>query len=818
MGTLLQDIRYAWRTLSKSPAFACVAILTLALGIGANAAMFSIVEGVLLAPLPYRQPSRLVLLLESNKRFSKDAISYLNFQDWRKNSRSFTEMAAVMVAQGFDLTAPGTPEHLNGDRISSGYFQTLGENLILGREFSPEEDRAGGTPAVIISSRLWRERYASNPRVLGQSMSLDGVDRTIIGVAPFDSLIDNQSADVYTPVAQDDPLTLNSRAIHDSMFAIARLKPGITIDQAQEEMSGIQAHLDQLYPDADAGLGADVLPLKEELVGDSRGILLLLFCAVGLVLLIACANIANLLLARTARRTREFAIRAALGASRTRMARLLITESLILSLWGGVLGVALAKFGVRLAQSVMPLGLPRAENIGVNIPVLGFAFGVSVLAGILFALAPARKSSKVDPYSLLKEGGRGSSGGRQHAQSVLVITQMALTLALLAGGGLLLRTIRNLREVNPGFDPSHLIAFKVGLSPTVTNNGTALRVAFLQLLDRIRAIPGVRAADFTMLVPLSGGDNDTPFWIGSDKPAVVQNAPRMLVFPTGPDYLRTMKIPLLRGRFFTAQDTTKTPCVTVIDSVFAQSYFPSRDPVGQTLTFGFPVAPWGPCAIVGVVGHVKHWGLGERNSLTKAQSYYPIYQAADKLWPSGYSDMHIIVRTNLDTAGFLTALKSAVYAGGDGQTVYNVQSMSQVLSDSMSAQRFPMILLDSFAGLALLLASVGLYGVVSYSVTMRIHEFGIRMALGAGRADVFRMVIGEGLRLALAGALIGGVGSLMLGRLLLSFSHLLYGVRSSDPATFVAVTAMLTGVAVLACYIPARHAMRVDPMVALRYE
>lgn len=818
MQTLLQDLRYGMRLLRRSPVFTTVAILTLALGIGANAAIFSIVEGVVLAPLPYGEPARLVLLLESNKRFPKDAISYLNFQDWQKDSRSFEAMAAIMVEQGFDLTAPGTPEHLNGDRITSGFFKTLREHLVLGREFSPEEDQSGGAPTVIISARLWKSRFASSPEVLGQSMNLDGVDREIVGVAGTDTLIDNQNADVYTPLAQGDPLVLNSRAAHDAMVGIARLKPGVTIDQAQAEMSEIQGRLDQLYPDADQGLGAEVLSLKEELVGDSRGTLFLLLCAVGMVLLIACANIANLLLARSAKRAREFAVRAALGAGRAPLVRLLVTESLILSLSGGALGALLAKFGVRLVESVLPLNLPRTENIGVNMPVLCFALAASIVAGVLFGLVPALRISGVDPYALIKEGGLASSGRHQCMQGVFVVAQMALTLALLAGGGLLFRTIRNLQKVNPGFDANHLIAFKVGLSPSVTRNGAVLRVAFRQILDRIRSVPGVQAADFTMLVPLTGGDNDTPFWIGPDKPAVVQDAPRMLVFDTGAEYLRTMGIPLLRGRFFTGEDTTKSPCVTVIDSVFAQSYFSGKDPIGKALTFGFPVAPWGPCTIVGVVGHVKHWGLGEQNTLTKAESYYPLSQAADNLWPLGYPDMNIIVRTNLDTSKLIPAVQAVVYGGGEGQTVYDVRAMPQILSASVAPQRFPMVLLGAFAGLALLLASIGLYGVASYSVTLRIREFGIRVALGAQQADVFGMVIGQGLRLALAGAAIGAAGSIVLGQLLLSFSHLLYGIHASDPTTLLVASAILVLVAVLASYIPARRAIAVDPMVALRHE
>jgi predicted permease len=524
------------------------------------------------------------------------------------------------------------------------------------------------------------------------------------------------------------------------------------------------------------------------------------------------------LLARTAARSRELAVRSALGAGRKRIAQQLITESVLLSLVGGALGLVFAKWGVSLVLAAMPQTLPRTENIGVNPSILFFAFAVSIAVGIFFGLVPALKTSTIDLLASLKEGARGSTSAHHRAQSALVIIQMALTLVLLVSAGLLFRTVRHLWQTNPGFDTQHVIAFKVGLSPSATKSGSTVRAAYLQLLDRIRALPGVQAADFTMLVPLTDDANAPPFWIGSQKPAVVQNAPRTLVFDTGPDYLRTMGIPLLRGRFFTGDDTASSPCVAVIDNVFVQEYFAGRDPLGQTITFGWPVAPWGPCAIVGVVGHVKHWGLGSPGAYTEAQSYYPLYQSPDRLWPLVLSYLQIIVRTPLDTATVMPAIKAAVYGARSDQTIYDVRTMRQIVSESMSSQRFPMILLGAFACLALLLASVGIYGVISYSVTQRTHEIGIRMALGAERQNVFRMVIGYGLRLALVGLVIGAAAALILTRLLASFSQLLYGVGASDPVTFIVVSLVLTSVAVLACYIPARRAMRVDPMVALRYE
>jgi predicted permease len=816
MENLLLDVHFAFRMLRKSPGFTVVVILTLALGIGANTAMFSVVQGVVLAPLPYPEPDRLVMVLESNLRFPQDSISYPNFLDWQRSARSFQQMAVVRLDQGFDLTGPGTPEHLPGDEISSGFLGTLGVEPFLGRDFSPQEDQRGGAPVVIISNRLWRSRFGGNPKALGQPVTLGGMDYTIVGILPAQFRFIGD-ADVHLPLGQHNPLLLEARGSHDDMVSIARLKPSVSISQAQAEMSAIQDHLDQLYPDADRGLGIDIEPLKQIIVGDVRGTLLLLLGAVGLVLLITCANVANLWMARSAARSEEFAIRAALGASRSRVVRQLLTESVLLSLAGGALGVLFAVWGVRPLLALMSGNLPRTENVGVNASVLSFTFCVSIVVGILFGLAPALKSSKADLQSSLKEGGRGSRSAHHRAQSTLMIVQMALTLVLLVGAGLLLRTLRHLWETNPGFDTQHLVAFKVGLSPSDTKSGASIRISFQQLLERIRTIPGVQAADFTMLLPLTNADDEAPFWIDSQKPESVQNSPRTLVFGTGPDYLRTMEIPLLRGRFFTPEDTTKSPCVTVIDSVFAQQYFPGKDPVGQTITFGYST-PVGPCPIVGVVGHVSHWGLGETGTNTRAQSYFSLYQDPDKWVPLNYPDWKIVVRTPLDTATVIPAIKSAVYGGSSDETVYDVHTMQQIVSESMYSQRFPLILLGTFASLALLLASVGIYGVVSYSVAQRTHEIGIRMALGAEKHNIFRMVVGQGLRLSLAGLAIGAIVALILTRLLSSFSQLLYGVGTNDPATFIVVSLVLTIVAALACYLPARRAIRVDPMVALRYE
>jgi predicted permease len=806
-----RDVRFGARALRKNPGFAIVAVLTLALGIGANTAIFSVVESAVLAPLPYPQPDRLVTVSESRPNLKQLDISYPDFQDWQRNARSFEAMAAL-TWHDYDLTSPGVAEHLDGMEVSSGFFGTLGVKPVLGRDFSLAEDQPHGAPTLIISNRLWKDRFASSPQVLGKSVILDGVDFAIIGVLPpgFRLWTD---ADLYAPLGQGEPLLYGDRTIH-GIASIARLKPGISMGQAKGEMSAVQESLDRLYPAADRNLGVAIVPLKQSIVGDAGGTLLFLLGAVGVVLLIACTNVANLLLARSTARTREFAMRAALGASRARIIRQLLTESVLLALAGGVLGLGLAKLGVSLMLATVPAILPGSAIIGVNLPVLFFTFGISLVVGILFGIVPALKSSSVDVQEALKSGDRGSTRSYSRGQSALVIVQMALTLVLLVGAGLLLRTVRDLWTVNPGFDTLHVITFKVGLSPSLTKTASSTRIAYQQLLDRVRQVPGIQAADFTNVVPLSEQDNGGPFWVGAQEATSMQDAPHALYFETGPDYLQTMKIPLLHGRFFTRADTTESEKVVVIDSVLAREYFAGQDPVGQTIT----VAHWGTARVIGVVGHVRHWGLGDPGTYNPSQIYISFYQLSDQWVPAFAKSLSIAVRTPLDAAAVMPAIRNVIYGTGKDQPVYDVETMQRIASDSMASQRLPMMLLGGFAVLALLLASVGIYGVISYSVTLRVQEIGIRMALGAARRDVFRLVIGQGLRLALAGLLIGTAGALLLARLLSSFSRLLYGVRTSDPLTFVAVSLVLVCVSVLACYLPARRASRVDPMVAFRSE
>lgn len=814
---LSRDFRYAYRSLGKTPAYAITAILTLALGIGANTAMFSALDGVVLQPLPYHEPDRLVIVALYNRSLKYATyLSYPDFLDWQRDGRSFEQIAAF-TPTGFDLTNPGLPEHVEGQEVSAGFFSTLGVKLVIGRSFSSGEDRIGGMAAAIISDRLWRDRFHRSSSVIGKAVTLNGSGYTIVGVLSRAFRFEDQLADVYTPIGRGNPLFRSDRTVHD-ILCVARLAHGVSIGQAQAEMNILQLHIDELNPATEKGQTTSIVPLKQSLVGNVRETLLLLLGAVGIVLLIACANVANLLLARSAARTREFAVRRALGASRMQIIRQIITESLILSCAGGVLGLAIAKFGLSVLLTAVPVSLPRIENIGVNASVLLFALGVSIAVGFLFALVPALKHANTDLQADIKEGGRGSTGGHQRTQGVLAIAQVALALVLLSGAGLLFRTIRNLWSVNPGFDTQHVITFQVGISPSITQSPSGTRAAYRQLTEHIRQIPGVESAGLTALVPLGRGDNSGPFWLGPHQPASMAEIPRALYYPIGPDYPRTMQIPLLRGRFLKQADNIHSELVVLIDSLLARAYFPNRDPLGQTIT----IPHWGAAhavaaRIVGVVGHVEQYGI-DGSGGEKPQIYYCFYQLPDEGLPIFRNAVTFAVRTRVNSDALMPALKNAVFGVSGDQPIYNIRTIRDLVSGSMARQRFPMILLVAFAALALLLATIGIYGVISYSTARRVPEIGIRMALGAEKWDVLQMIVGHGLRLALAGIVTGAFAALILTRVLSSFSRLLYGVRETDPLTFVAVSACLMLAVLLACYIPARRAAQLDPMTALRHE
>jgi predicted permease len=810
--TVLRDLRFSLRTLTRNLGFTCVAVLTIALGVGANTAMFSVVQGVLLAPLPFPQADRLTFLWQNRPGVPHLEASYPNFQDWERTSRSFVSMSAITF-HNFDLAAPGRAEHLVGMRATSALLATLGVKPAIGRDLTEADDLVSAAPVVLISDHLWRERFGADPYVAGRVVELNGKSFNVVGVLPagFHFLAD---ADVLTPLRPNMPAIYAERSV-DAIAVLARLKRGITAGQAEAEMNAIQGDLDRQYPDANRGVGIAMNSLKEQIVGDVRGTILILFGAVTLVLLIACANVANLMLARSKARAREFGIRAALGASRGRVVGQLLTESIVLSLLGGSLGIAVAGFALRLLLTTLPYNLPRSADIGLHWPVFLFTMLSSVAAGVLFGLVPAIQSAKSDVQDALRKGSsRGATAGRNASLSRLVMVQFALTLVLMTGAGLLLRSIRNLWHVNPGFDTRNVVSFQVGLSPSLMQNPAGTRIAYQQLLARIRQLPGVEAADLTNIVPLSGSDNGGPFWIGTTQPASLQEAPHALYFWTGPDYLKAMGIPLLQGRFFTSADRIDSEKVVVIDSVLAHTFFPGRNPVGQTLTVGH----WGAARIVGVVGHVRHWGLDDPGTYNPRQIYIPVYQLPDSMVTDFFRSLTLLLRTALPPAEVMAAIRNAVSAYSPDQPVYDVKTMDDVLSESMASRNLPIALLGVFAALALLLASIGIYGVVSYSVTRRTQEIGIRMALGSNRRQIFRMIVQQAMGMAGAGLGVGILAALVMVHLMPSFSHLLYGVGGSDPVTLAGVSGVLLLAALVACFVPARRAMRSDPMDCLRTE
>ncbi len=817
MTELIQDVRYALRQLRRSPGFTIVALLTLTLGIGTNTALFSVINGVLLSPLPFPQPDELVTLHENKPHFEGGSLSYPNFRDWQKENHTFSSLA-IARTYAFSLTGIGEAEQVGGEFVSSDFFRILGVKPMVGRTFAKDEDEVGAGPVALISAGLWRRKFSSAPDILGQNITLDAKDYSIIGVIPADFHLvipGFQDDQVYVPIGQwSNPLLLQ-RGAGLGIHGIGRLKPGVTIEQGRADMAAVTRNLEQAFPDADKGITAKLTPLKEQMVGHVRSFLLVLLAAVGFVLLIACVNVANLLLARSTGRTREFAVRAALGASQGRVVRQLLTESAALALAGGTLGLLVAAWGTRAAVRILPAALPRAEQVGLDAHVLIFTAAVSLLAGVLFGLTPALKTSRPDLHEALKQGGRGAGGARHRTQRVFVVAEMALALVLLIGAGLTIRSLAKLWSVNPGFDPHNVLTFGLSLPPSMMRaNPDAIRAAFRELDDRLASVPGVQAVSQTWgAVPLSS-DDEQLFWLeGQAKPANENDMNWAIDYIVEPDYLKAMGIPLLRGRFFTVQDNQHSPLVVVVDEVFAQKYFPNQNPIGKRIH----VNRFDQLAeIVGVVRHVNQWGLGsdDRQSL-RSDLYIPCLQMPDDFVAMAPSGSFVVVRTGDASAGLLDSIHHMSAQMSNQQVIFGPQTMDSIISDSMASQRFSMILLAVFAMLALLLASVGIYGVISHVINQRTQEIGIRMAMGARRLDVLRMVLRDGARMTLAGAAIGLIAALGLTRLL---AGMLFGVTPTDPITFIAVAALLCGIALFACYVPARRAMRVDPMVALRYE
>ena len=810
MTTLIQDLRYGLRMLAKNPGFTAVALLALAIGIGANTAIFSVVNGVLLRPLPYLEPTRLIMIWEKTAEFKQMSVAYPNFLDWRRENHSFTDMAAFR-GDDFNFTGSGQPEHLRGEFVSAGLLPVLGVNPLLGRNFLPQEDRQGASAVVMLTYGLWKRRFGADPNILGKTMTLNARNYNVIGVLPSEFRFGGQ-AELYVPVAQWSSVWLNDRETHAGLAVVGRLKPDVTMAAAQAEMTSIGRALAQQYPKANAGHGVTVVEMKDDMVGYIQPTLLLLLGAVGCVLLIACANVANLLLARSTARSREFAIRAALGADRKRVVRQLLTESVLLALGASAFGLLLADWGTRLVLAAVPNSLPRSQEIGLDPNVLLFTLAVSVLTGVLFGLAPAFHSSNVNPQEFLKEGARGRGGGRHRAEGVFVTVEVSLAVVLLAGAGLMIQSIWRLWRVDPGFNTRHLLTTQVALSPTVMASPAAIRLAYQQLLDRVASIPGVQSASIAMLIPLSGSENEIPFWLGRGLQPPQEQMSWAVFYIGTPDYLRVMGIPLREGRFFTDQDTLASTPVVVIDNVMAKHLFPGQDAVGKQIN----LMVLGPVQIVGVVGHVKHWGLdADDTAKIRDEIYFPFMQVPDKFMAGSVAGLTLTLRTAPDPLSVVSAVRAQVAGPTEDQPIYAVQTMEQIISGSLAERRFTMLLLIIFASTALVLAAVGIYGVMSYAVSRRTHELGVRLALGASRSEILRLVVGEGIVLAAIGTVVGVAAALGLTRLMAS---LLYGVRPADPATLAAVSLLLAGIALLACYIPARRATKVDPLVALRYE
>ena len=815
---LVQDVRFGARLLIKNPSFTAVVVLTLALGIGINTVIFSVVNGVLLNPLPFPHPEQLVALDESKPNFANGSISYPNFLDWRKNNHTFAAMGLAR-GYGFSMTGRGDAVQLSAEFLSDGYFAVLGVRPVLGREFTPADETLGAAPVAMISEDLWRNRFDGDPNVLSKTITLDGKNFSIVGVIPAPLKLQLWSfrvSDVYAPIPQWSNSFLMLRGAGLGFHGIGRLKPGITIEQARANMDLVTRNLAAAFPDEDRGNGASMVSMKEQIVGSTRGFLVILLGAVGFVLLIACVNVANLMLARASTRGREFAVRAALGASRGRVIRQLLTESLLLGFAAGAIGLLAAAFGLKSAIHALPAALPRADEIGLDFRVFAFTSLISVATGILFGLAPAWRVAKANPQTALKEGGRGAIGANQRTLGAFAVVEVAVALVLLTGAGLMVRSLVRLWDVDPGFNAHNVETFSISMPPTMTSaTPQMIRAKHLALNERLAEVPGVTAVSQTWAAVPMAGEDDQWFWIdGQPKPRTNNDMNWVIDYIIDPDYLNVMQIPLKRGRFLSRQDDEHAPLAVVVDEVFANKYFPGQDPIGKRIdlnVFGGKAAE-----IVGVVGHVKQWGLDTDDSQQlRAQYYLACMQVSDDFLLGIRSGSNFMVRYDGDMARVIGGLRSTVRHMSNEQVLFGERTIENIVADSMASRRFAMILLGGFAVLALLLACVGIYGVMAYLVSQRTQEVGIRMALGARRRDVLLLVFKGAVRLAVIGMAIGVVSAIALTRLM---RQLLFHVSPTDPIVIAAVCVLLMLVALAACFVPARRAASIEAMSALRTE
>jgi putative ABC transport system permease protein len=809
MNAFWQDLRYGARMLIKKPGFTFVAVLTLSLGIGANTAIFSVVHAALLRPLPYEKPEQLVMIWESNlsRGLDRSQVSPVTYCDWREQKHLFDKIAGWWYPQ-VNLTDTGSePQRVRTVDVTDAFFDVLGVRPVIGRGFQPGEDRPGGERLAVIGHELWRNRYNSDPNILGKSVTLDGRSYSIIGVAPPGFNYPNET-EVWCPLGWE-PLQHSRNARFFEV--VARLKPGVTTQQAQAEMSALSNRIAQENPQSNKDWGAAVVSLRDQLVGDFRTALLVLFGAVGLVLLIACANVANLLLARAGTREKEVAIRLAIGATRGRLLRQLLTESILLALLGGALGLLIAAWGADVLLKLNPVEIPRLDNLTVNWQILGFTFGVALLTGLVFGLIPALQASKPDLNSALKEGGRDSQSGGGRLRGALVIAEIAIAVVLLVGAGLLIKSFLRLQSVDAGFNPANVLTFNLQLPASSYRDWRQVSELYSQLIARLKVVPGVESADAAGFLPLEGGW-PTKFLI-QGQPPVRGEEPVAQHRPVSEGYFQTMGIPLLGGRQFDERDNPDAPGVMIVNEALARRYFPNEDPVGKRITttsrqYG-PLGRVMPASlemeVVGVVGDEKNSSLSKT---AEPAIYFSHRQFA-------YRSMSVVVRSTAAPLSLANAARNEVWAIDRNLPVSNVKTMEQRLGDAIAQPRFSALLLGLFAALALLLAAVGIYGVISYMVEQRTREIGMRMALGASAGDVLKLVVGRGLALTLAGVALGVLGAFGLTRLI---SGLLYGVKTTDPLIFAAMPALLALIALLACYIPARRAAKVDPMIALRHE